>query len=167
MDGIEVPWEGRQRIHIATAATPRQEVEEDSEKAEVLLQTFFPKQPDPQLQLQLQEGEQTTESTKDWNSKDVQESEVHYAIFSSNPRKAPGPDDLPFRVWQELWPVVKDWVVHLYQASIRLQHLPTSWAEAKIVVIQKPDKPDYTIPKAYCPISLLRTLSKGLEKVVA
>ena len=41
------------------------------------------------------------------------------------------------------------------------------WTEAKIIVIAKPEKPDYTIPKAYRPISLLRTISKGLERVVA
>ena len=71
-------------------------MEEDSEKAEVLLQTFFPKQPN--LQLQVQEGEQITEPTKDWSDKDIQESEVHYAIFSSNPRKALGLNDLLFWV---------------------------------------------------------------------
>lgn len=89
------------------------------------------------------------------------------AIFSSNPRKAPGPGDISFQVWQELWPVVKHWVVHIYRRSIQLGHIPKSWTEAKIIVIPKPGKPDYTIPKAYRPISLLCTISKGLEKVVA
>lgn len=44
---------------------------------------------------------------------------------------------------------------------------PTSWRTAKIVVIRRPGKPDYTIPKAYRPISLLPTISKGLEAVLA
>ena len=35
------------------------------------------------------------------------EEEVERAIFRSNLRKAPGPNGLPFQVWQELWPVVK------------------------------------------------------------
>jgi hypothetical protein len=34
-------------------------------------------------------------------------------------------------------------------------------------VIQKSGKGDYSIPKAHRPISLLRILSKGLEKIVA
>ena len=38
---------------------------------------------------------------------------------------------------------------------------------AKIVVLRKPNKPDYSVPKAYRPISLLETISKGLEAVVA
>ena len=41
------------------------------------------------------------------------------------------------------------------------------WKEAKIIVIPKPEKPDYTIPKAWRPISLLQTFSKGLEKIIA
>jgi hypothetical protein len=57
--------------------------------------------------------------------------------------------------------------VYLYQRSIQLGYLPKLWAEAKIIVIPKPGKPDYTIPKAYQLISLLRTISKGLERVVA
>jgi hypothetical protein len=34
-------------------------------------------------------------------------------------------------------------------------------------VINKPDKPDYSLPKAYRPISLLECMGKLLEKVVA
>ena len=36
-----------------------------------------------------------------------------------------------------------------------------------VVVIPKPDKPDYSVAKAHRPISLLETLSKLLEKAVA
>lgn len=36
-----------------------------------------------------------------------------------------------------------------------------------VVIIPKPDKTDYTLPKAYHPISLLECMSKLLEKVVA
>ena len=140
--------------------------EEDEDKARVLIQTFFPPQPEPQ-------GGQTTEGNlKEAEAGDpigdrLLEGEVEKAIFSSNPRKAPGPGDISFQVWQELWPVVKHWVVHIYRRSIQLGHIPKSWTEAKIIVIPKPGKPDYTIPKAYRPISLLCTISKGLEKVVA
>jgi hypothetical protein len=56
--------------------------------------------------------------------------------------------------------------VYIYQRLIQLGHILKSWTEAKIIVILKPGKPDYTIPKAYRPISLLCTISKGLEKVV-
>jgi len=35
------------------------------------------------------------------------------------------------------------------------------------VAIRKPNKPDYTAPKAYRPISLLMTISKGPKAIVA
>ena len=43
----------------------------------------------------------------------------------------------------------------------------TVWKEAKVVVIPKPDKADYSAPKAHRPISLLETMSKLLEKAIA
>ncbi len=81
--------------------------------------------------------------------------------------KAPGRDEITFRVWQELWPVVKDEVVRLYQASLELKHVPERWRTTKIVLLRKPNKPDYSRPKVYRPTSLLETISKGLEVVVA
>jgi hypothetical protein len=44
--------------------------------------------------------------------------------------------------------------------------VPKEWKIAKIVTIRKPGKSDYTVPKAFRPISLLLTISKGLEAVV-
>lgn len=73
--------------------------EEDNEKAQILLQTFFPPQPKPQLQGL---DEPPTASQNDPIAQLLTEQEIKRAIFSSNPRKAPGLDDIPFRVWQEL-----------------------------------------------------------------
>lgn len=45
--------------------------------------------------------------------------------------------------------------------------LPSKWRHAKIIPLKKPSKADYTIAKAWRPISLLATLGKVLESVVA
>ena len=42
-----------------------------------------------------------------------------------------------------------------------------AWKIAKIVTIRKPRKANYIVLKAFRPISLLQTISKGLEAVVA
>ena len=68
---------------------------------------------------------------------------------------------------RELWPVVGDHVLWLYNTSLELQHTPRQWKTARIVTLRKPGKADYTIPKAFRPISLLPTISKGLEAAVA
>ena len=41
------------------------------------------------------------------------------------------------------------------------------WRRAIAIALKKPNKPDYTQPRAYCLITLLECMSKLLEKVVA
>ena len=41
------------------------------------------------------------------------------------------------------------------------------WTTAKVMPIAKPHKPDYSLPKAYRPISLLECSGKLLEKIIA
>lgn len=48
-----------------------------------------------------------------------------------------------------------------------LGYYPNQWKQAWIVVLRKPGKPDYSAPGAYRPISLLNTLGKILEAVMA
>ena len=55
----------------------------------------------------------------------------------------------------------------MYQSSLDLGYAPRSWRTAKIVSLKKPGKADYTVPKAYRPISLLPTISRGLEAIIA
>src|SRR5437016_13756684 len=70
-------------------------------------------------------------------------------------------------VWKQVWPVVKDRVLLLFQTSLDGGELPTQWRNAKIIPLKKPNKGDYTAAKAWRPISLLSTLGKTLESVVA
>jgi len=46
-----------------------------------------------------------------------------------------------------------------------LGHHP--WKEATVIILPKPNKLDYSLPKAYCPISLLECCGKLLEKIIA
>ncbi|XP_044715988.1 endonuclease-reverse transcriptase domain-containing protein [Hirsutella rhossiliensis] len=52
-------------------------------------------------------------------------------------------------------------------SSLREGVVPHQWRTAKIIPLRKPDKGDYTLAKAWRPISLLSTLGKILEAVVA
>jgi hypothetical protein len=54
-----------------------------------------------------------------------------------------------------------------FQTSLDEGQLPAQWRNAKIIPLKKPGKGDYTIAKAWRPISLLSTLGKALESVVA
>jgi hypothetical protein len=52
---------------------------------------------------------------------------VKQAIYNAKPCKAPGVDDLPFLVWQKLWLVVRLYICQLYEALLRLRHVPRQW----------------------------------------
>jgi hypothetical protein len=78
----------------------------------------------------------------------------------------PGDDGLPAMVWKQIWPVVKDRVLLLFQTSLEESNLPTQWKSTKIIPLKKPNKGDYTAVKVWRPISLLSTLGKVLESVV-
>jgi hypothetical protein len=56
---------------------------------------------------------------------------------------------------------------HLFDALFRYEAFPDSWKLARCVVIPKPGKPSYMIPKAYRPISLLPCISKIYERIAA
>ena len=44
--------------------------------------------------------------------------------------------------------------------QIDLGYYPRKWKMASIVILRKSGKPDYSVPEAYRPISLLNTLGK-------
>jgi hypothetical protein len=55
----------------------------------------------------------------------------------------------------------------LFQTSLDEGELPTQWRNTKIIPLKKPSKGDYTVAKSWRPISLLSTLGKTLESIVA
>ncbi|CAD6974126.1 unnamed protein product, partial [Tilletia controversa] len=96
--------------------------------------------------------------------------EVRVSLQRSAKNTAPGPDQIPWEVLIHLsrgWPDFNDVLARLYSASIRYGHHPRIWKEATVVVLRKPNKPDYSLAKAYRPISLLNTTAKLLEGMVA
>jgi len=74
--------------------------------------------------------------------------EVEQQLFAAKSWKAPGEDGLPVIAWKETWPVVKHYVLALFQASLEEGMLPHQWRHAKIIPLKKLGKEDYTIAKA-------------------
>ena len=135
--------------------------EGEDQKASELLETFFPPLPD----VIAEEPEAATMFPV--QDPDITLEEVKRKVFSAKPWKAPGRDSLPAVVWRQLWPVAKGEILDLFKASLDEGILPRQWREAKIIPLKKPSKPDYRYAKAWRPISLLATLGKIFEAVLA
>jgi exonuclease III len=131
------------------------------EQAAELLETFFPTLP----QEIEDEPIQHQRPPVPWPQLTMEE--VERRVFAASSWKAPGDDGLPAEVWKQIWPVVKERVLLLFQTSLVEGILPTQWKNAKIIPLKKPGKGDYTKAKAWRPISLLATLGKILEAIVA
>ncbi|KAF4415370.1 reverse transcriptase [Fusarium acutatum] len=131
------------------------------EQAEELLNVFFPPLPTDI------EEEGPRPRRREVAMPNLTMEEVEEKVMEAKAWKAPGQDGLPAMVWKQLWPVVKERVLHLFRTSLDTGRLPSQWRTAKIIPLKKPNKGAYKIAKAWRPISLLSTLGKILETVVA
>ena len=93
--------------------------------------------------------------------------DIKQAIFTTAPRKAPGPDGLPFYCLRQAYLAATEQFNSLFDMLGTTGYHPLCWRQATTVIIPKPEKPDYSIPKAYQPVALLNCLGKILEKLMA
>ncbi|KAJ2975378.1 hypothetical protein NUW54_g11740 [Trametes sanguinea] len=93
--------------------------------------------------------------------------QIERTIRSLPPDKAPGPDGIINRVYKAAAPALVPHLGPLFRATFSLNHYPNQWKVFKTVVLRKPGKPDYCLPKAHRPIALMNCLSKILSACVA
>ena len=97
----------------------------------------------------------------------ITKEEAHALLSHTKNASAPGSSGIGWELLKQGWSHIDDALTEVFNACITLGYHPPTWKSAVVVVIPKPDKPDYTLPKAHRPISLLETMSKLLEKVIA
>jgi ribonuclease HI len=136
------------------------EVTDNQEKAKAFMDSFFPIMAPAQEETLAQPLAELP-----WQS--ISEIEVYRSLKSAKGSTAPGEDGLPMSIWKHLWRHLGNLITRIFAASIVLGYHPVRWRTAKIAVLRKPGKPDYSLPGAYRPISLLNTLGKLLEAVIA
>ena len=133
------------------------------EKATILAHRFFPDSVADlsDIHLNLQDS-QHQRFTLDYT---VKEAEITDILKKTGAWKAPGPDLLPTGFLKACKGPLAKLLAKLATASLRLEHFPTQFRAAKVVVLRKPGK---TIAQqqtagAYRPISLLNAIGKVIE----
>jgi hypothetical protein len=97
--------------------------------------------------------------------REVCEEEISTALRSTSTSSAPGPSGIGYLLLRWAFEAHPSLFTHIFTHALRLGKHP--WGDALVVIIPKPGKTDYTVTKAYRPISLLECCGKLLEKVVA
>ena len=96
---------------------------------------------------------------------EVTQNEVTHALKHTSNKSTPGPSGIGYKLVKWAFDAHPDFIIDIYNAALRWGHHP--WTTAKVVIIPKPNKADYSKAKAYRPVSLLECFRKVLEKIVA
>jgi hypothetical protein len=95
----------------------------------------------------------------------ITKSEVEHALKGTSNKSAPGPSGIGYKLVKWAFATHPDFILDIFTAALHLGHHP--WTTAKVVIIPKLNKLDYSATKAYHPVSLLECFGKVLEKIVA
>ncbi|CAA7264613.1 unnamed protein product [Cyclocybe aegerita] len=97
------------------------------------------------------------------------EHELLSALKGCSNSSAPGPDHV---TWVHLKELLKDkhvpvLFIVLANTCLQVGHWPCIFKELLSVIVPKPNKPSYAVPKAFRPIVLLITFGKLIKKMIA
>jgi hypothetical protein len=97
------------------------------------------------------------------NLPQIQTRDIAQAILAMKPHKAPGPDGLPACVYIQGVDLLVDHLLPIFRASLRMGIYPTEWRHSWTAVLRKPGKPNYSVAKAFRPITLLNIVRKNQD----
>ena len=138
------------------------EIASNDEKAETFHKVFFPPKPDTSSVPERYQYPCPLESPPA-----ITIDQIRRHILSLSPYKASGPDNIPNVVLQKALDHIEEYLQAIFRAILRLGVYVDDWRTFTTVVLRKPGKPNYEVPKAYRPIALLCTMAKVLTAIVA
>ena len=93
--------------------------------------------------------------------------QLHQQISRLKPHKALGEDGIPNVVLKQVAELLMPYLIQIFRAVFRLGTYSDSWCTWDTIVLRKPGKPRYNVPKAHQPIALMNTIGKLLSAIVA
>ena len=131
-------------------------------KAALLKDWFFPIKSNTVDIAQAARKDPPSLDTRPWLP--IQAEEIQNSLKDTSNKSAPGPSGINYKLLKWAYEACPDALTHIFNLSLTTgTHV---WKEATIVPVAKPNKPDYSAPKAYRLVSLMECTGKLLEKVV-
>jgi hypothetical protein len=132
------------------------------EKASLLKDRFFPEKSNTVDIEHASRYDPDPLPTRPWTP--ITSDEIIEALKGTNNKSAPGPSGINYKLIKWANTACPEVLTHIFNLSLSTgTHV---WKHATIVPVAKPNKPDYSAPKAYRPVSLLECTGKLLEKVI-
>ncbi len=130
-------------------------------KADIFHHQFFPSKPQP-----VDMHQDTNPPTEPpWHWDPILADEITTMLWTTTNDTTPRPSGTGYWLLKWAHATWLEALTDIYNASIDSGvHL---WKEATVVVLNKPNWPDYSLAKVYRPISLLECTGKLLKKIIA
>ena len=97
---------------------------------------------------------------------DISKREIYNSVIKIK-NSTSDKDGMTTLILRKKWPVLGSAISTLYQHCLNQGWHPTPFQDVLLVGIPKPEKRDWSSPRAYRLITLLSVLRKGLERLVA
>ncbi len=152
----QVTDDGKSRIPVLTyrSGNTENKAAMNEKKGKALAGSFFPLKP-PHLVEPQGEMADTEPCCK---ADHITKEQIKKQLQKIKPYKAPGPDGIPNIVLTKCTDLLLDRLSHIYTVMYENKLHYEPWKYFTTVVLCKPGKPCYDIPKAYRPITLLNTM---------
>ncbi|PSR81447.1 hypothetical protein PHLCEN_2v6375 [Hermanssonia centrifuga] len=124
----------------------------NNKKSKALHKTFFPPPGKLPPEQEVEEIPKTSFEFKGITRELIQE-----VIKKLKRYKAPGIDDFPNEAFKWCKDILVPILYYLFQATYKLGFYPDLWKISQTLVLQKPQRKDYTLPNVFWPIALLNT----------
>lgn len=148
-------------LQVKNADGSLREAVTNDEKSTLLAQAFFPPAPaSSNIPANFEYPDPVTPF------KPIKEGDVRHTITNTSPFKAPGPNGICNIVFKRNASTLIPYLTHLFNAVFMHHTYFEPWKDFTTVVLRKPGKADYSIPKAYRLIALINTTCKLLMAIV-
>ena len=96
----------------------------------------------------------------------LSEVQLRRQISRLQPYKVPGEDGIPNVVLKQMTDLIVPYLIQIFHTVFKLNTYSNSWCTWNTIMLRKPGKPRYDVPKAHQPITLMNTIGKLLSSVV-